>query len=149
MEIAERISADLKTAMKARDQVRIDTLRSALSAFSYRKIEAKRELAETDRVEVLRRLVKQRGDSIVEFERAGRTELAAKETREREILLTYLPTAKTDEELRAIIRQELGELPEAQRNEGGAMKALMPKLRGEADGAQIRTLVREILVEQT
>ena len=76
--------------MKARDQVRVDTLRSALSAFSYRRIEAGRELSEADQLDVVRKQYKQRGDSIVEFERAGRAELVAKETRERDILAELL-----------------------------------------------------------
>ncbi|HEV3156364.1 MAG TPA: GatB/YqeY domain-containing protein [Candidatus Baltobacteraceae bacterium] len=146
MTIIERINADLKEAMKAKDQVRVETIRSALSAFSYRKIEAQHEPSQDERIEVLRKLVKQRGDSIVEFERAGRLDLAAKEKREREILEAYLPPpSKTDDELRAIVRATFAALPEGQRTEGGAMKILMPKLKGDADGAKIRALVIEAL----
>ncbi|MGH7709597.1 MAG: GatB/YqeY domain-containing protein [Vulcanimicrobiaceae bacterium] len=143
--LKDRISADLKEAMKAKDRVRIDALRSALSAFSYKKIEAGRELEEVDQVEVVRKQVKQRTDSIGEFEKAGRTELVAKETREREILSAYLPAQKNLDELRATVRAALAGLPFEQRTEGGAMKHLMPKLRGEADGATVRRLVLEEL----
>ncbi|MBC5799723.1 MAG: GatB/YqeY domain-containing protein [Candidatus Eremiobacteraeota bacterium] len=131
--------------MKARDQVRLDTLRSALSAFSYRKIEAGRELDESDQVDVVRKLVKQRTDSIGEFERGKRPELAAKEQRERDILSALLPAQKSADDIRPAVRAALEALPPAQRNQGAAMKAVMPQLRAEADGATIRDVVLEEL----
>ncbi len=145
MALKETISAQLKDAMKARDQVRLDTLRSALSAFSYRKIEAGRELDDADQIDVVRKLLKQRSDSIVEFERGNRPELAAKETRERDILSALLPAQKSAEDIRATVRTALQALPPEQRNQGAAMKTVMPQLRGEADGATIRSVVLEEL----
>ncbi|MDQ2857745.1 MAG: GatB/YqeY domain-containing protein [Candidatus Eremiobacteraeota bacterium] len=145
MALKDTIAADLKTAMKARDQVRVDTLRSALSAFSYKKIEAGRELEEADQIDVVRKLVKQRSDSIVEFEKGNRPELAAREAREREILSALLPAQKSAEEIRAVVRAALGELAPDARNQGAAMKAVMPRLKGEADGATIRHIVLEEL----
>lgn len=145
MALKETISAQLKDAMKARDQVRLDTLRSALSAFSYRKIEAGRELDDADQIDVVRKLLKQRSDSIVEFERGNRPELAAKETRERDILSALLPAQKSAEDMRATVRTALQALPPEQRNQGAAMKTVMPQLRGEADGATIRSVVLEEL----
>lgn len=145
MALKDTISAELKEAMKARDQVRLDTLRSALSAFSYRKIEAGRELDESDQIEVVRRLVKQRTDSITEFERGNRPELAAKEQRERDILSALLPAQKSADDIRPAVRAALRALPPAQRNQGAAMKAVMPQLRAEADGATIRDVVLEEL----
>jgi uncharacterized protein YqeY len=143
--LKERIASDLKDAMKAREQVRIDTLRSALSAFSYKKIEAGRELEERDQVEVVRKLVKQRSDSIVEFERGNRPELAAKEAEERAILSALLPPQKSADDIRAVIRAALESIPPAERNQGAAMKAVMPALKGEADGGTIRQVVLEEL----
>lgn len=145
MALKDTISAQLKEAMKARDQVRLDTLRSALSAFSYRKIEAGRELDESDQVDVVRKLVKQRTDSIGEFERGKRPELAAKEQRERDILSALLPAQKSADDIRPAVRAALEALPPAQRNQGAAMKAVMPQLRAEADGATIRDVVLEEL----
>ena len=113
MTLKDRIGTELKEAMRARDQVRVDTLRSALSAFSYRKIESGRELEESEQIEVVRKLVKQRTDSI--------------------------------DDLRPIVREAVAALPEAQRNQGAAMKVLMPQLKGEADGNTIRQLVLEEL----
>jgi uncharacterized protein YqeY len=143
--LKERIGADLKEAMRAKDQVRLDTLRSALSAFSYRRIEAGRELEESDAIDVVRKLVKQRTDSITEYQKGARQDLVDKESREREILAALLPAQKSPEELRPIVREALGTLPEAERNQGAAMKLLMPKLKGEADGNTIRQLVVEEL----
>ena len=141
----DRIATDLKVAMKARDQVRLDTLRSALSAFSYKKIEAGRELEEADQVDVVRKLVKQRTDSIAEYERGQRPELAAKEAAEREILAALLPAQKSAEDIRAVVRAALASLPAEGRNQGAAMKAVMPQLKGEADGAVIRQVVLDEL----
>jgi uncharacterized protein YqeY len=131
--------------MRAKDQVRLDTLRSALSAFSYKKIEAGRELEESDQVEIVRKLVKQRSDSIQEFQKGGRRDLVDKETREREILSALLPPQKSADEIRLAIREALTTLPADQRNQGAAMKLVMPQLRGEADGNTIRQVVLEEL----
>jgi len=131
--------------MKARDQVRIDTLRSALSAFSYRKIEAGREPEESDQIDIVRKLVKQRSDSIQEFHKGGRQDLVDKETREREILNAFLPPQKSAEDIRPLVRAALATLPAEQRNQGAAMKLVLPQLRGEADGNVIRQVVVEEL----
>jgi uncharacterized protein len=145
MSLKDRVSAELKDAMRAKDQVRLDTLRSAISAFSYRKIEAGRDLGEDEQIDVVRKLVKQRADSIAEYARAGRTDLVERETREREILAALLPAQKSAEEIRPAVRAALATLPPEQRTTGAAMKLLMPKLRGESDGATIRAVVVEEL----
>jgi uncharacterized protein YqeY len=143
--LSERIAAELKEAMRAKDQVRIDTLRSALSAFSYKKIDAGRELAEDEQIEVVRKQVKQRTDSIAEFEKGGRADLVAKESREREILAALLPALKSADDIRPAVRSALAALPAGERNQGAAMKILMPQLKGEADGGTIRQVVLEEL----
>jgi uncharacterized protein YqeY len=145
MSIKDQITADLKDAMRARDQVRLDTLRSVISAFNYRRIEAGSDLSEVDQIAVVQKLVKQRSDSIESFTRAGRTELADKETREREILQQYLPAQKSPDEIRAIVREALNGLPEGGRNEGAVMKLVMPRLKGLAHGNAIRQIVTEEL----
>ena len=145
MTLKERIASDLKEAMKAKDQLRVDTLRSALSAFSYKKIEAGRELEESDQVEVVRKLVKQRTDSIAEFEKGKRPELAAKEAQERDILAALLPALKGPDDIRPRVRAAIEALPPGERTQGAAMKAVMPQLKGEADGGTIRAVVLEEL----
>ncbi|GAC1546028.1 MAG: GatB/YqeY domain-containing protein [Vulcanimicrobiaceae bacterium] len=145
MTLKERIASELKEAMKAKQQVRLDTLRSAISAFSYKKIEAGRELEEADQLDVVRKLVKQRTDSIAEYDKAGRAELADKERVEREILAAFLPAQKSVDEIRAIVRAELQAMAPAERTQGAAMKVLMPKLKAEADGNTIRQVVTDEL----
>jgi uncharacterized protein YqeY len=143
--IKDRITADLKDAMRARDQVRLDTLRSVVSAFNYRRIEAGADLSEEEQLAVVQRLVKQRNDSIEQFAKAGRSELVEKETRERDILKTYLPEQKSPEEIRAIVRAAVAGLPADGRNQGALMKLVMPHLKGLADGNEIRKIVVEEL----
>jgi len=145
MTLGERIASELKEAMKAKDQVRIDTLRSALSAFSYKKIEAGRELSEEDQTEAVRKQLKQRNDSIAEFKKGNRPDLVERETRERDILAALLPAQKSAEDIRPAVRAALATLPADQRNQGAAMKLVMPALKGETDGTTIRQVVLEEL----
>jgi len=145
MTIKDQITADMKEAMKARDQVRLDTLRSVVSAFNYRRIEAGADLSDDDQLAVVQRLVKQRDDSIAQFAKAGRTELVEKETRERDILQKYLPAQKSADDIRTVVRQALAGLPPEGRNQGALMKAVMPQLRGLADGNLVRTIAAEEL----
>jgi uncharacterized protein YqeY len=143
--LKDRIAADLKEAMKARDQLRLDTLRSAISGFTYKRSEAGADLSEADELAVVQRLVKQRGDSLAEFEKAGRAELAEKERAERDILIAYLPQQKSADEIRAIVRESLSSLPAEGRNQGALMKLVMPQLKGLADGNLVRQIVTEEL----
>jgi uncharacterized protein YqeY len=145
MSVKDQISGDLKAAMKARDQVRLDTLRSVLSAFTYKRVEAGHDPTDDEQLAVLAKLVKQRNDSIVEYTKAGRTELAEKETRERDILQEYLPAQKSTDEVRELVRAALAGIPADGRNQGAAMKVVMPQLKGLADGNLVRQIVTEEL----
>ncbi|HUY11395.1 MAG TPA: GatB/YqeY domain-containing protein [Candidatus Dormibacteraeota bacterium] len=143
--LKERIAEDLKTAMKAREQLRVDTLRSALSGFTYKRSEAGVDLTEAQELEVVGRLVKQRIDAATEFRKAGREELAAKEDEERAILLAYLPKQKSREEIEEIVAAALLQIPQSARNQGALMKAVMPQLKGLADGNLVREIVASAL----
>jgi hypothetical protein len=143
--VKDQISSDLKEAMKARDQVRLDTLRSVLSAFTYKRVEAGHDPTDDEQLAIVQKLVKQRNDSITEFGKAGRTELVEKETRERDILQHYLPAQKSADEVRAIVRTVLAGIPAEGRNQGAAMKVVMPQLKGLADGNVVRQIVTEEL----
>ncbi len=145
MSVKDQISADLKEAMKARDQVRLDTLRSVLSAFTYKRVEAGHDPTDDEQLALVQKLVKQRNDSIVEFTKGGRPELVEKETRERDILQHYLPAQKSADEVRAIVRTALAAIPAEGRNQGAAMKVVMPQLKGLADGNIVRQIVTEEL----
>lgn len=146
MKFKEQLSADLKEAMKARDQLRIDTLRSTLSAFTYKRTEAGREdLTEEEELAVIQKQVKQRNDSISEYTKAGRTELMEKETKEREILMAYLPAQKSEDDVREAVRKIISNAEPAARNQGGIMKLVMPQLKGLADGNLVRQIVTDEL----
>lgn len=138
MTLNERIVHDLKEAMRAREQTRLDVIRMLKSAVQMAAIEkggATTVLDDPEVEAVIRKQVKQRRDSIVGFEKGGRPELAAKEQAELEILQAYLPKGLTPEELAAMIDatiQEVGATTKAQL--GAVMKALQPKLLGRADG---------------
>jgi uncharacterized protein len=142
--VKDRITADLKEAMKARDQVRVDAIRSALSGFTYKRTEAGVELTDADELDVVRKQVKQRNDAFAEYRKAGRDDLADKEARERDILLAYLPAQKSPQQVRSVVKAILAELPGGGRNQGAVMKLAMAQLKGQADG----NLVREIVTEE-
>jgi uncharacterized protein len=143
--LKDRISSDLKEAMKARDQLRLDTLRSALSGFTYKRTEAGADLSDADELSVVQKLVKQRNDSLAEFEKAGRQDLADKERAERDILMVYLPAQKSADEIRTVVKTIIAELPDGAVNQGTVMKAAMAQLKGLADGKLISQIVQEEL----
>ncbi len=139
-----RLSDDLKVAMKARDAERMATLRLAISAMSYRRIERHAELSADEQEDVLRKQVKQRDDSIVEYRKAQRGDLADKEARERAILLEYLPPELSAEELRSQVGALLANVgPDAKF--GDAMKIVMPALQKKANGKAIGEAVKAAL----
>lgn len=145
MSLKEKISADMKEAMKARDQVKVDTLQAALSAFTYRRTESGAdELSESEEIEVIQKQVKQRNDSINEYTKAGRTELADKELAERDILMKYMPEQKSEGEIREMIKKAITEM-DGPKNQGTVMRAVMPQLKGMADGNLVRKIVTEEL----
>ncbi|MHB8461231.1 MAG: GatB/YqeY domain-containing protein [Vulcanimicrobiaceae bacterium] len=146
--LKDRLTADLKTAMKAREQLRVDTIRSALSAFTYKRTEAGVELSDADELAVVQKLSKQRSDSITEFTRGNRLDLAEKEQAEKAILAEYLPQQKSADEVRSIVRDVLASLPADGRNQGAVMKAVMPQLKGLADGNIVRQAVESELAAQ-
>lgn len=127
--------------MKARDAERTATLRMAISAMKYRTIERNAQLSEDEQLDVLRKQVKQRNDSIGEFSKAGRTDLADKEQRERTILESYLPARMSGDALRSAVRAALATLG-ADAKFGDAMKAAMAVLKDQADGKAIQEAVK-------
>lgn len=144
----ERLNEDLKAAMKARDTERLATLRMAISAMNYRRIERNEQLSDEEQLDVMRKQVKQREDSIVEFKRGNREDLVAKETREREILKAYLPPEMDSAALSAAVAEAVAPLgPNPQF--GAAMKAAMAALKDKANGKAIQEAVRAVLEKKT
>jgi uncharacterized protein len=145
MTLQERIDSDLKDAMRAKDAARLGVLRMLKSALKYSAIEkagAEAQLDDVEAVQVIRKQVKQRQDSIESFEKGGRPELAAKEKEELAILQAYLPQGLSAEELEKIVRETIGEVGATSKAQMGAvMKALQGKVAGRADG---KTLSQEV-----
>jgi|ERR1041385_6605684 uncharacterized protein YqeY len=136
MTLQERIDADLKDAMRAKEAAKLSVLRGLKSALKYAAIEkADSALDDTAATQVIRKQVKQRQDSIESFEKGGRPELAAKEKEELEILNGYLPKGLSAEELSALVRETIAEVGATSKAQMGAvMKALQAKVAGRADG---------------
>ena len=139
------MDADLKDAMRARDATKLGVLRMLKSAMKYAAIEksgAEAEISEAEAVQVIRKQVKQRQDSIESFEKGGRPELAAKEKEELSVLSGYLPQQMATEELTKIVRDTIAELNATSKAQLGAvMKALQAKISGRVDG---KTLSQEV-----
>ena len=145
MSLKEQISQDIKEAMKARDQVRIDTLRSAVSAFTYKRVETGKDLSNEEELAVLQKQVKQRNDSIAEYSKGRAARACRKETKERDLLAKYLPAQKSEVEIREIVRSIINAIAVPERNQGAVMKVAMPQLKGLADGNLVRQIVTDEL----
>jgi uncharacterized protein YqeY len=147
MTLPERIDADLKDAMRAKDAGKLAVLRGLKSALKYAAIEkADASLDEAAATQVIRKQVKQRQDSIESFEKGGRPELAAKEKEELEILNSYLPKGLSAEELSALVRETIAETGATSKAQMGAvMKGLQPKVAGRADGRALSAEVQRQL----
>ena len=144
MSLPDRLSEDLKHAMKAKDQLRMDTIRMIKAAFLNKEIELKKELDQAQMNDVLMTLVKQRKDSASQYQKAKRDDLADKELKEIVIVESYLPPALSQEEIVRTIDNVVREIGAGgAKDMGKVMKAIMAKLAGQTiDGKQISDLVR-------
>ncbi len=143
----ERLSAELKSAMLARDADRLSALRMLKSAIGYAQIERKTDsLSEVDFVAVVQKEVKKRRDSFEAFEKGGRPELAEKEKKEISVLEGFLPQPLSPDELQQLIKTTIEELGARSKKEmGPVIKAVQAKAAGRADGKSISTLVGRLL----
>jgi uncharacterized protein YqeY len=142
----EQLQADLKQAMKSGDELRKTTIRMALAAIKNVEIDKRRELSEEEAAEILLHEIKQRRDSIAEAEGAGRDDVVAQEHAELEILEEYLPKQLSREEIEAEARAIIEELgAQGPKDTGKVMGALMPRVKGRADGKLVSEVVRQLL----
>jgi len=144
MSLHDRLTEDLKVAMKSRDQLRMDVIRLIKAALQNKELELKKDLDDAEMSRVMATLIKQRRESVEQFEKAQRADLAAKERQEITIIERYLPQALTPQELESIVASVLTETGARSLKEMGAvMKAVMARLTGQAvDGKLISELVR-------
>ena len=147
MSLSDRLTEDLKLAMKSRDQLRMDVIRMIKAAVLNKEVELKRDLDDAEMSRVMTTLVKQRRESVEQFEKAYRTELAEKERREIEIIEAYLPKPLTHQELEALVVSIISESgAPSMKDMGQIMKAVMARTAGQPiDGKQVSDLVKRKL----
>jgi uncharacterized protein YqeY len=144
--LAERLQAELKSAMRDRDELRRDTLRMALAAAQNAEKQARRPLSDEELLGVFTREVKTRRESIEAYEKGDRPDLAAKERAEIEVLSTFLPAALGEDELRSLVREAIAESgATSARDLGRVMGLLSPRTRNRADGRQVSAMVAQEL----
>lgn len=147
MSLHDRLTEDLKLAMKSRDQLRMDVIRMIKAAVLNKEVELKRDLDDAEMSRVMTTLVKQRRESVEQFEKAQRAELAEKERREIEIIEAYLPKPLTPQELEALVVSVISETgASSMKDMGQIMKAVMARVAGQPlDGKQVSDLVKSKL----
>lgn len=147
MTIKERLMADFKEAMKAKDEVAKNTISFARAAVKQYEVDHREELDDEGIIAILSKQVKMRKDALADFEKAGRTDLIDSYKSEIEILKRYLPEQLSDEKIREIIEGTASELgiEGGMQNMGKLMGPVMAKVKGLADGNQVKQLVQEFL----
>jgi uncharacterized protein YqeY len=146
MSLSERLNEDMKQAMKAQDKFKLSVIRMVRSAIKNIEIDTKRTLDDNEVLDVLNREIKQRKDSLQEFEKAGRDDLAETVKAELAVLNDYMPQQLSEEEVKAIVQQTIQETGASSKADmGKVMGALMPKVKGRADGKLVNQLVQQLL----
>lgn len=147
MSLKDQITTDIKNAMKAKDKVRLETVRSIKKLILEKEVsvrpEGQSELTEAQELEVLTQLAKQRRDSIDQYRQAGREDLAESEAQELAVIEEYLPQQLTDEEVGAVIDEIIAETQaQSAKDMGKVMGPAMQRLKGKADGKKVQEIVK-------
>jgi len=148
--LKEQLQADLKEAMKARDEVRLRTVRSLRAAVMSREIELRSggtgDIPESEALAVIQKQAKQRRDSIEQFDAAGREDLKAVEVAELAVIETYLPEQLSEADVRKVVEHIVGETgATSMKDMGKVMGPSMAKLKGQADGKLVQEVVKKVL----
>ena len=144
--ILDRILADVKEAMQAKDHLKLDALRTLHSDIKNIAINAQTDITDETCIDAISRSLKQKGDAIEQFRKAGRDDLVAEETAKADAMRGYLPAALSAEELEKIVRDAIAEAGATSRKDMGAvMKIVSPKTKGRADGRAVSGLVQQLL----
>ena len=144
MSLPDRLSEDLKRAMKAKDQLRVDVIRMIKAALLNKELELKKSLDDAEMSRVMTMLIKQRKEAVEQYQKAKREDLAGKELREITIIESYLPKALSEEEIKQIVETVILETSATTlKDMGSVMKIVMTRLAGQmVDGKRISDLVR-------
>jgi len=146
MSLKDRIKADIKEAMRAKDTAKRDTLRNLSAAIKQIEVDERKELSDSDVEAILTKYAKQREDAMAQFKEAGRDDLVAKEEAELLIVKAYLPEPLSDEELEAMVKEIIAEVgATSMKDMGKVMGAVKKKAGSRADGSKVNKLVKEIL----
>jgi len=143
MSLKERIQQDMKDAMRAADKPRLSTIRLILAAIKQIEVDERKDLDDTGITIVLDRMVKQRRESISQFEKAGRTDLVDQEAAELAIIQTYLPEPLSEGELNALIDEAMAQTGASSIKDMGRVMALLkPELQGRADMGAVSAMIK-------
>ncbi|WP_066049810.1 GatB/YqeY domain-containing protein [Robertmurraya korlensis] len=146
MSLLERLNNDMKQAMKNKEKDKLSVIRMVKASLQNEAIKTGQDLSENEELTVLSREVKQRKDSLHEFEKAGRDDLVEKLRTELSYIVEYMPTQLTEEELSDIVKAAILETGASTKAEmGKVMAVLMPKVKGKADGSLVNKLVQQHL----
>ncbi len=150
MSLKDRIGEDIKAAMKSRDKIRLETVRSIKKLLLEKEVDGRAKgkdtLSSDEELAVLTQLAKQRRDSIAQYQQAGRSELADQESQELAIIEEYLPEQLSEAEIKAIIDEIMTEVgASSAKDMGRVMGPAMQRLKGQADGKLVQTWVKERL----
>lgn len=143
MSLKQQISEDMKAAMRAKDSARLGTIRLLLAALKQREVDERIELSDADVVAVIDKMLKQRRDSVTQYEAAGRQDLADVEKQEMSVLQTYMPQPLSEAEIEAAIVEAISATGAAgPQDMGKVMGMLKPKLAGRADMGKVSGLIK-------
>lgn len=144
--IRQRLTDDMKQAMRDKAKDKLSTIRMALAAIKQREIDERITLCDNDVITIVSKMIKQRKDSFTQFQDAGRDELAAKEKFEINILQDYLPQALTEDEIKELIQQQISEInAKSIKDMGKVMGGLKVKMLGRADMSKVGALIKNLL----
>ncbi|HET7628415.1 MAG TPA: GatB/YqeY domain-containing protein [Bacillales bacterium] len=146
MSLKDRLTEDLKQAMKAKEKKKLSTLRMIRSSLQNEQIKLGRALSEDEEITVLSRELKQRKDSLQEYEKAGREDLAEGERADIAVIQAYLPEPLSEEDLERIVDEAIAETGAEEKGDmGKVMSVVMPRVKGKADGSHVNRLVQQKL----
>lgn len=146
MSLLERLNNDMKQAMRNKEKEQLSVIRMVKASLQNEAIKFGKELTEEDELTVISRELKQRKDSLHEFEQAGRPDLVDKIQRELAVLAVYMPEQLTEEKLTEIVKETIAEVQASSKADmGKVMSAIMPKVKGKADGSLVNKLVLQNL----
>ena len=142
----ERLTADMKAALRARESLRLSTIRLLLAALKNAQIEAMHPLSDEEATAVLRKQARMRHEAIEQYRKGGREDLATKEETELAIIESYLPAAPTEDQMRAVVREVIAETgASGPKDMSVVMRTTLSRFGGRADGRQVQGIVREEL----